>query len=119
MAKDPFTLKVREGGKTRRESYASRKELLEAAARHAEELAARASGSTVKTPLRDFAPVEQVVGRVEISRRGHRPLLGEHAGVDVRGDGSMEAWAGRVSRRVIEQAPGETVFGALRREFGG
>lgn len=118
VAKAPYTLKVREGGKTRREAFESQAELFEAADRHSRELAARAPGKPVKTPLRDYDPVEQVAGRVELFRRGHRPFLGEHAGIDVRGDGSMEAWLGRTSRRVIEQAPGESVLAALRREFG-
>lgn len=119
MAKHKYTLKVRDGARTMREGFDSRPQLLEAAGRHAEDLAAAAANKPVKTPLRDYDPIDQVVGRVEISKKGHRPLLGEHAGIDVRGDGSMEAWSGRLSRNVIEQSPGETVLGALKRGFAG
>jgi len=59
---------------------------------------------------REYAPVQQVVARGEL--RGPRRARG---GVDVRGDGSAEAWTGRISKRLVEARPGESAYAALGR----
>jgi hypothetical protein len=59
---------------------------------------------------REFAPGEQVAVRAEL--KGPRGL---RAGVDLRGDGSSQAWTGRLSKRLVEPDPGEDVHVALRR----
>ena len=59
---------------------------------------------------REFEPVQQVVARAVVN--GPRRL---RAGIDLRGDGSTEAWTGRVFRRLVEEQPGEDAYAALRR----
>ena len=87
---------------------------LAAAERIGAELADGADAGPVGGSLiRRIEPVQQVVGRVEIAGPGRL-----RAGVDVRGDGSSEAFTGRVRRRLVEQRRGEDAYGALRRALG-
>lgn len=63
---------------------------------------------------REYAPVQQVVARGEL--RGPRRVRG---GVDLRGDGSPEAWTGRISKQLVEPRAGETAYAALGRALSG
>jgi hypothetical protein len=63
---------------------------------------------------REYEPVRQVAGRLEL----HGPE-GRHGGVDVRGDGSAEAYVGWIRKRVVGQERGESAVDALRRELAG
>ena len=60
--------------------------------------------------MKDFEPVQQVTGRIQLA--GPRGL---RAGVDIRGDGSSEAWTGRIRRDLIKQRKNESAYDALRR----
>lgn len=88
-------------------------EALAAIEHRGEELQEGADARTIDPKLsRRFEPVQQVVARLELSGPGR-----VRAGIDVRGDGSAEAWTGRIRRSLIEQLPQETPYEALRRSL--
>jgi hypothetical protein len=78
------------------------------------ELASAAAANPAGTRLRRYAPAEQVVARIELAGPERR-LPTRHAGIDVRGDGSTEAYLGRVRRQPLELGPDEDVVAGLRR----
>jgi hypothetical protein len=106
-----YRLTVRSRAKVHKERHADLDAALAAMKRIGTELSdgadARPAGGTL---IRRFEPVQQVVGRIELSGPGRL-----RAGVDVRGDGSSEAFTGRVRRVLLEQRAGEDAYGALRR----
>ena len=109
-----YKLVVRTEGKVERAKSDSLDSALNSLESRARELSESADAKVVDAKLRKFDPIQQVVGRLELS--GPSRL---RAGVDVRGDGSMESYTGRVRRKLIEERDGESVFDALRRELGG
>ena len=106
-----YVLTVRSGAKVRKRRHDELGDALADAERVAGELAdgapARAAGGFL---IRRVDPVQRVVGRIELAGPGRL-----RAGVDVRGDGSSEAYTGRVRRTLVQQQDGETPFDALRR----
>jgi hypothetical protein len=107
-------LVIRSGAKVERTKLDSLDAALDSLESRARELAEGADARPLDAKIRKFEPIQQVVARVELA--GPSRL---RAGVDVRGDGSMESYTGRLRRRLIEQRRGESVFDALRRELGG
>jgi len=113
-----YTLTIRTGPKVRRERFGEVDEALAALEEHGRELARTSRRAPVDLKVRRFDPVAQVAARAEVSGPG-RLLPAVRAGIDVRGDGSVEAWTGRVRRRLVEQRGGETPYAALRRAVSG
>jgi hypothetical protein len=108
---EPYTLTVRSDARVRKERHGDLKAALDALERVARELAegadARPAGGTL---IRRMEPVHQVLARIELS--GPNRLRG---GVDVRGDGSSEAFRGRMRRTLVEPQGRESTYDALRR----
>jgi hypothetical protein len=108
-----YKLTVRRRGRTERKRYASLPEALTALEARLDELGPRERRGTERALARELDPVQQVAVRGEIAGRGVR------GGVDVRGDGSLEAYTGRWRRTLITPQPGETAYDALRRSLEG
>lgn len=106
---------VREGPKFTRHRFDTLAAGLELARNETERMSHEAHGKPAQALMRKLEPVEQVVGRVELTVSQRRFGKSHRAGLDVRGDGSIEAYAGGISREVIEPVPGEDVYDALRR----
>jgi hypothetical protein len=107
----PYTLTIRQGPKVTRERYTELDAAVGAVEERGRELERGADAQPVGGSLiRRIEPVQQVLARLEL--KGPNGL---RAGVDVRGDGSSEAYTGRVRRRLVEQRRGEDAYGALRR----
>jgi hypothetical protein len=98
-----------------RERYSDLDAALRAIEQHGQALERTADVRTRGgTLIRRIEPVQQVVARLELAGPGRL-----RAGVDVRGDGSSEAFTGRVRRRLVEQRGRESAYDALRRTLDG
>jgi hypothetical protein len=116
MAAETWTLTLRRGPKVSKERLDSLDAALDRLARALDQ-----AGGVRRAPARAFAreiePGAQVAIRAEIAGP-QRWLPKVRAGVDLRGDGSPEAWTGRVSKQVVERRDGEGAVDALRRVLG-
>ncbi len=112
----PWKLTVRTGPRVQRTHFGQLGEALDALEARARELAHAAPKQAVDAGYKRFEPVQRVAARIELAGP-ERLIPSVRAGVDVRGDGSTEAYLGRVKRQVVEQRKGETPYRALRREL--
>ena len=110
---DPYSLTIRGGARVRKRRFAALDLALAAIEEEGREFERSAgTGARGGTLIRKLEPVQQVVARLELRGPG-----GLRAGVDVRGDGSSEAFTGRVRRQLVEQRRREDAYGALAREL--
>jgi hypothetical protein len=100
---------VRVGPRVQKLRASSLDEALELAETEARVASNTERRGEVDARYRTFSPAEQVAARIELRGRGPR------AGFDVRGDGTVQAWTGRIRRRLVEPEGDESVYEALRR----
>jgi hypothetical protein len=112
----PWRLTVRAEHRVERSRYEDLVDALDALERRGRELAGSAPRQSVDVKVKQFAPVQQVIARLELAGP-ERWLSSVRAGVDVRGDGSSEAYRGSVRRRLLESGSGEDGFAVLRRSL--
>ena len=105
----PWRIKVRTGPRVERHGAPTLPEALDLLETEARAAANTTRRRTIDVRVRTFEPGDQVATRVELRGPGAR------AGVDVRGDGSVQAWTGRIRRRLVEPDGDETPYEALRR----
>jgi len=98
-----YRVTVRRGPQVKRERCDTLDEALEVAKRHVR--GARRSDA-VEALGRRYEPANLIALRIELKGRGRR------AGLDVRGDGGIVAYRGRVFRKVLD---GDDPYDALRR----
>jgi hypothetical protein len=102
---------IRRRGQTEKTRHATLDTALDELERELRVAATRQQPRVESALGRSYDPVQQVAVRGEL-----RGPAGLRAGIDVRGDGSAEAFTGRVVRRVIAVRDREDAWAALRRE---
>jgi hypothetical protein len=108
-----YTLTVRSGPKVEHQRFDALEPALDALEQEMRARSQTERRATVDLRYREFTPMQQVAVRGELS--GPRGL---RAGIDLRGDGSAEAYTGRWRKQLVERRAGETAYDALRRALG-
>ena len=112
-----YTVSVRIGPKVMRRRVPTLDDAIDVLELELRGLGSKALRKPAKAFAREIAPKAQVSARGELSGPSRlRPSV--RAGADVRGDGSIEAYRGKVNREVVKQKRGESPFDALRRVLG-
>lgn len=112
----PYTVTIRVGPKITRSRHPSLGEAVDVLERELTTLGPAGRRRTQKALTREYSPQAQVGARGEVAGPSRiNPRV--RAGADVRGDGSIEVYQGKVRRRLIEPARSEGPFEALRREL--
>ncbi|HEV2062668.1 MAG TPA: hypothetical protein VGR12_07430 [Solirubrobacteraceae bacterium] len=107
MRRGGYRLVMRLGPRVEKERFPTLEEALDALDARIPSVSRREPRSALG---RDYDPVRQVAGRLELHGPG-----GTHGGIDVRGDGTAEAYTGWIRKRLVEPQGGESAVDALRR----
>ena len=114
----PFTVTIRVASKVTRKRVPTLDDAIDVLELELRALGPSARRAPARAFVREIAPVDQISARGELSGPGRlRPAV--RAGADVRGDGSIQAYRGKVNREVVKAERGESPFDALRRVLAG
>jgi hypothetical protein len=112
-----YTVTIRVGPKITRSRHGSLDAAIDALERELTTLGRAGRRETRKALAREYEPGAQVAARGELSGPSRiNPRV--RAGADVRGDGSIDVYQGKVRRRRVEPEQREAPFDALRRSLG-
>jgi hypothetical protein len=109
-----WRLTVRDGSRVERFRHETLDAALADLRSRVDELQPRARRDEVTFLSRKIEPVSQVAARIEIAGP-QRFVPAVQGGLDLRGDGSSEAYTGRLRRRLIEPKKREDATAALTR----
>jgi hypothetical protein len=110
----PYTVTIRVGSKVSRSRHRALPEAIDALETELTTLGPTTRRDPERALTREYAPSALVTARGELSGPSRlSPTV--RAGADVRGDGSIEVYRGKVKREVIERRRDESAFEALRR----
>jgi hypothetical protein len=112
-----YTVTIRVGPKVRRWRHDQLATAIDTLEIELTTLGPAARRETRKALSREYGPADQVAARGELSGPS-RLAPRVRAGADVRGDGSIVVYQGKVRRELIACERGERPFDALRRTLG-
>lgn len=113
----PYTVTIRVGPNVRRTRHAELATAIDTLEMELTTLGPAARRKTRKALTREYGPGDQVAARGELSGPS-RLMPRVNGGADVRGDGTIAVYRGKVRRELIECDRGERAFDALRRTLG-
>jgi hypothetical protein len=109
-----WTLTLRNGPRVEHVHFETLGEAIDGLEQRVEELAPSARRQALQIARRRYEPARQVAVRAELTGPGGM-LTRVRGGVDLRGDGSAEAYTGRFKRSLVELRVDETPYAGLRR----
>lgn len=113
----PYTVTIRVGPKVRRSRHEQLATAIDTLEIELTSLGPAARREPQQALTREYSPQAQVSARGELA--GPSRLVGRvRGGADVRGDGSIAVYRGKLRRQLIECERDERAFDALRRTLG-
>ena len=113
----PYTVTIRVGPKVRRTRHSELATAIDTLEMELTALGPAARREKQRALTREYEPGAQVAARGELSGPS-RLMPRVRGGADVRGDGTIAVYRGKVRRELIECERGERAFDALRRTLG-